>query len=262
MVSSFVSIILAAAAMVANAQVYPTEPAGESYKVGSNITITWTGDKNSTTAWKNMAIELMCGDNDNMVHLTTVITDQDGTVDGQYVHIVPDVTLYAKIYFYQFSAPAVDPSGDQWTTRFTIEGTDGSSVPAPNATQPDGKPIPWGVAALKDPSTAQPAPPFANQGAAATANPAGSSTTSSPTGSTPTPVGQSTPLSSPTTTPSKMITSSLPSPTSNSNSSTGLNSNSTTPGKSGAISGHSLDIHFLQTAFVLFATSMGFLVLL
>lgn len=253
--SSFVSIVLAAA--MVKAQVYPTEPAGETFNAGSNCPIAWNGDTNSSTIWQNMAIELMAGDNYRMVFITTVATGLDGTQNGTFNWTCPEVTVPAPIYFYQFISP--ESTTPQWTTRFTIADANGTTVAAPNATQPSqngqpGKAIPWGVGTLSNPSAIIPPPSFDTFDTTASASGSTPSTTSSPAV-----VGQTT-AANPSST--KMVTSTTPSPsgsTSNSNS-----TNSTASGKAGnsAISGHSLDVHVLQTAFVLFATSMGFLVLL
>jgi hypothetical protein len=67
------------------------------------------------------------------------------------------VTIHAAIYFYQFSY-AGNASDHLWTGRFAIADASGTTVPAPNLTQPDGEGIPWGNGALVDPSKAV-APP-------------------------------------------------------------------------------------------------------
>ncbi|KAG6809353.1 hypothetical protein H0H92_000590 [Tricholoma furcatifolium] len=161
---------LASTSLLVRADAIPSDPGpGVVYQVGGTCHITWIGDTNSTTAWQNMAIELMTGDNFEMIHLTTVATGQDGTQDGTFDHICPGVTPNAAIYFYQFTAPAA--SDKQWTTRFTIAAADGSTTQPTNATQPDGEAIPWGTGALTDPSTAVAAPDFAaaaSSGAAST----------------------------------------------------------------------------------------------
>jgi len=158
-------IVLAASLSLVSAQVYPFKPAADVYKTGEDCIIEWNGDKNSTTAWKDMAIELMTGDNYQMVHLTTVTTGQDGTIDGKFVHKCPGVAPNAAIYFYQFTSPAITRANWTWTTRFTIAGEDGSTEPPTNATQPDANhtAIAWGTGKLLDPSTATPPPDFQNQ---------------------------------------------------------------------------------------------------
>lgn len=58
-------------ALVARADVFPNAPAGDIEDAGSTCHIGWAGDTASTTAWKDMTIELMTGDNFNMVHITS-----------------------------------------------------------------------------------------------------------------------------------------------------------------------------------------------
>jgi len=171
-------LTLAAASLVARADVTPLTPApGDSFNAGATCTTTWSGDNNSTTAWKGMAIELMTGANLDMVHLTTVAQNQDGTQSGTFSFPCPAVTINAPIYFFQYTAPGT--SDKEWTTRFTIASSSGQVVAAPNATQPDsGDQIPWGDGALQDPSTAVAAPSFATEdGGDSGSVPAGASTT-------------------------------------------------------------------------------------
>lgn len=48
----------------------PTAPApGDTFNEGSTCTVSWTPD--TTGEWKTMNIELMSGDNFNMLHLTS-----------------------------------------------------------------------------------------------------------------------------------------------------------------------------------------------
>jgi len=150
---------------------------------GQTCRIEWDGDTNSTTAWKNMSIQLMTGSNFEMIHLTTVASGLDGTLTGFFTYPCPDVTPQSAIYFYQHTSP-LSPN-KAWTTRFTIVGADGASVPPANAVQPgSGEAIPWGVGALADPSEATPPPPYL-------------------TGDSPTTAGNTTPL--PTSTNSTSI---------------------------------------------------------
>jgi len=150
---------LFAFALSARANVDPNTPGPNTiYKVGGKCHIEWFGDKNSTTTWKNMAIELMTGDNYHMVHLTTVATGLDGTHDGTFDHTCPDVDPHSAIYFYQFSAQGADK---QWTTRFAIADATGKTTPPAQNIQPvSGAAIPWGVGVLVDASAAVPAPNF------------------------------------------------------------------------------------------------------
>jgi len=73
-------LVAAAAALLVRADVTPNEPGpGVVYQVGGTCHIVWLGDTVSTTAWKSMSIQLMTGDNFNMIplqstsHPTTVL---------------------------------------------------------------------------------------------------------------------------------------------------------------------------------------------
>ncbi|KAG7443975.1 uncharacterized protein BT62DRAFT_971781 [Guyanagaster necrorhizus] len=167
MFSKLFTITVISAIIGAYADVVPTVPGpGDSYDEGDTCVIEWTGDKSSTTAWKDMAIELMTGSNTAMVHITTVATGQDGTADGSYNYTCPDVTPNSAIYFYQFTAPAA--ANTTWVTRFTIASTNGKSTTPTNSTQPDGSDIAWGTGALVDPSLAVAAPDFSSNSTSAT----------------------------------------------------------------------------------------------
>ncbi|KAF5378802.1 hypothetical protein D9615_006996 [Tricholomella constricta] len=174
------SLILLACGLVARADVFPNFPAADIERSGSTCRIGWGGDTSSTTAWKDMTIQLMTGDNFNMVHITTVATAQDGTVDGSFSWICPEVTPNSAIYFYQFRSPHTP--NYQWTTRFTIASSSGQTTPPTNNTQPDGANIPWGTGALKDPSIAVPPPVFPT-----------TTTTTNPTPTTTVPTSTATP---------------------------------------------------------------------
>ncbi|KAF5316284.1 hypothetical protein D9619_006814 [Psilocybe cf. subviscida] len=189
----FTALLALSAPLSAFADVTPSEPGpGDVFNVGQPCNIVWTGDRpDSGVSWKNMAIELMTGDNFNMVHITTVATGQDGSVDGKFSYTCPEVTPNSAIYFYQFTAPgAINAT---WTTRFTLASATGATTPPANANQPGagGAAIPWGVGALVDPSKAVAAP---IRGAA----PAGSVTPSG-SGSANATVAPSTPVAAPTT---------------------------------------------------------------
>ncbi|KAK0215828.1 hypothetical protein EDD85DRAFT_782416 [Armillaria nabsnona] len=161
MFSKLFAITAVSAIVGVYADVTPTVPGpNDSYDEGASCVIAWTGDKSSTTMWKDMAIELMSGSNPAMVHITTVATGQDGTVDGTFNYTCPDVTPNSAIYFYQFTAPA-SPNAT-WVTRFTIASADGTSTAPANSLQPDGAVIPWGVGTLVDPSLAVAAPNFSS----------------------------------------------------------------------------------------------------
>ena len=66
--SLFFATVLAALAVRADPN--PEEPGpGSSYNEGSNCFISW--DPDTTGTWTTMNIELMCGDNYDMIHLTS-----------------------------------------------------------------------------------------------------------------------------------------------------------------------------------------------
>lgn len=61
--------VLSLSVLLVHADVFPLTPPTQ--RAGQTCSITWDGDTNSTTNWKQMAIELMTGDNFNMIHLTS-----------------------------------------------------------------------------------------------------------------------------------------------------------------------------------------------
>lgn len=157
----FTTILASSVVLLSQAQVDPNEPGpGESFPQGGTCHIAWNGDttSGSTTAWKDMAIELMTGSNEKMVHLTTVATGKDGTVAGVFDYTCPEVIPNSPIYFYQFTAAGT--SNFTWTTRFTIAGADNSSTPATETEQSNGQTVAFGTGALADPSSATPPPTF------------------------------------------------------------------------------------------------------
>lgn len=161
MVSSFsLAVLLASAASVllVRADVNPSTP--NTANAGSTCLITWTGDTNSTTNWADMAIELMTGNNLDMVFVTTVATGQDGTKDGSFSWTCPQVEPFSAIYFYQFVSP-LETLNPQWTTRFTIASPSGTTTAPTNTTQPDGSKISWGTGALVNAVASAP-PSFAS----------------------------------------------------------------------------------------------------
>ncbi|KAJ7583058.1 hypothetical protein C8J56DRAFT_792641 [Mycena floridula] len=143
MVSSalFSLALFAASSLVPGAlaeTVFPTAPVqGTVYKAGSNCHISWLGDTSSTTAWAGMSIQLMTGQNLNMVQLAIVASNQDGTKDGSFDH----VSLHAPIYFYRFSSGG-SAGNPNYSARFTIAAADGSTEPAP---QTDSDGVKWGT---------------------------------------------------------------------------------------------------------------------
>jgi hypothetical protein len=67
--SAFSALFLSIA-LVALADVTPTDPGpGQVFQAGAACAIAWTPD--TTGTWKTLNIELMTGDNINMVHLTS-----------------------------------------------------------------------------------------------------------------------------------------------------------------------------------------------
>ncbi|KAI0058876.1 hypothetical protein BV25DRAFT_1185409 [Artomyces pyxidatus] len=161
--------LLASMAILVRADPTPSEPGpGQVFNEGQSCHIAWTPD--TTGQWKTMNIELMTGNNWDMIHLTTVTTLDGTSSTASYDFPCPDVTLNAPVYFYQFTSPtAVNRT---WTTRFTIASASGQAVPAPNTTQPDGESIGWGVGGLSDPSTATPAPSYLTGSSSSVSTPA------------------------------------------------------------------------------------------
>ncbi|KAG6844021.1 hypothetical protein H0H87_010589 [Tephrocybe sp. NHM501043] len=71
--SRFLGFALATNLPFIRAVVYPDFPAGDLQTAGKTCHITWQKDQaNSPTAWKDMTIQFMTGDNFNMVHLTSL----------------------------------------------------------------------------------------------------------------------------------------------------------------------------------------------
>ncbi|KAJ7230604.1 hypothetical protein GGX14DRAFT_530022 [Mycena pura] len=156
----YTAVLATSTALLSQAMVTPNAPGpGDSFNEGASCHIGWAGDTDSPSAWLGMAIELMTGDNEAMVHLTTVATGQDGTQAGVFDYPCPAVTPNSAIYFYQFSAPAT--KNFTWTTRFTIAAANGSSTPATLSEKgSDGQTVLWGTGALVNPADAIPAPNF------------------------------------------------------------------------------------------------------
>lgn len=154
----------------------PLQPApNNQFTEGGPLSISWSPD--TTGAWKVTNIELMTGNNFDMVHLTTLAT-VDGT-DAKNASITvpcPSVTPHSAIYFLQFSTVGQV----MWTGRFSIVGSDGTTVPPSNATQPDGSNIPWGTGMLVAPSfPGSPPPSTAPSGQIDASGASGSAGTSS-----------------------------------------------------------------------------------
>jgi len=69
---AFTALLALAAPFLVVADVTPSEPGpGDIFNAGSTCHVTWLGDTDSTTVWKNMAIQLMSGSNLGMVHITS-----------------------------------------------------------------------------------------------------------------------------------------------------------------------------------------------
>jgi len=116
------------------------------YNAGAPCPIAW--DVDPTGLWTSMNIQLMTGDNLHMIALTSVAT-VDATTSTSFSWTCPQVTPNSAIYFYQFKSPA--SNNTLWTTRFAIASATGATTPPANATQPDGRAIPWGVGVLANP---------------------------------------------------------------------------------------------------------------
>ncbi|KAJ8496082.1 hypothetical protein ONZ51_g1354 [Trametes cubensis] len=172
-------LVAAAAAQAApSGGVTPTAPGpNDVFNEGANCTFSWTPDPSGV--WKQTDVELMTGDNFNMVFLTTVASF-DGTDASltSFSYPCPEVEPNSAIYFYQFSSPAALGSL-MWTTRFAIADAQGKVTPPPNSTQPNGQAIPWGTGKLADPSKAVPEPSYLVSGGSSSANSTTTTTTSS-----------------------------------------------------------------------------------
>lgn len=139
-------LCLAALTGVAFGAITPTSPDSNTVvTVGSDIKALWAAD--STGEWNNVEIQLMTGDNLQMVPLAVLATGIDGTSTTGLDIPCPDVSPYSKIYFLQFTRGG-DVSTSTWTTRFTIAGSDGSTTPPTNSTNYSGTQVEWGTGAL------------------------------------------------------------------------------------------------------------------
>lgn len=68
--SAFSLIAVLASSFLARADVKPSEPSpGAVYNEGQMCPISWNADPDGSDVWKSMSIELMTGDNFNMVQL-------------------------------------------------------------------------------------------------------------------------------------------------------------------------------------------------
>ncbi|KAJ7065235.1 hypothetical protein C8F01DRAFT_1124857 [Mycena amicta] len=244
--SIVLTTVIASRALLSRAIVTPNDPApGDTFNEGTTCHVGWAGDADSgsTTAWLNMAIELMTGPNEAMIHVTTVATGQDGTKDGTFDYTCPAVNPNSPIYFYQFTAPGT--ANYTWTGRFTIAGTDGSSTPATETEiGGDGQTVHWGTGALVDASSAVPPPTFnstSNSNSASSTSSQATTSSSSPTSSPTSKTGSVSPLSTSGTSSSP---SGLPQPS---------GSNAAV-----AVGPMSFDTRMWPIAVALFASAMGF----
>ncbi|KAH7890934.1 hypothetical protein F5I97DRAFT_108710 [Phlebopus sp. FC_14] len=155
MLATFLMVLVTAATYV-QADVNPNNPGpGDILIEGQSVQIGW--DIDPTGLWKNMSIELMTGDNFNMVHLTTIaVVDGTDPTNHVFSYTCPKVTPHSPIYFFQFSA---SDSLKTWTGRFTITDMPTDVVPPTEPVQPDGTMFPWGTGRLVDtaPSALNPA---------------------------------------------------------------------------------------------------------
>jgi len=259
----FTSVLASSAVLLSQAIVTPNEPGpGESFDEGAQCHIAWDGDATSTTAWKNMAIQLMTGPNEAMVPVTTVTTGQDGTVAGSFDYTCPQVTPNSAIYFYQFVSGGTP--NITWTTRFTIAAADGSSTNATLSEKAsDGTTVFYGTGALVDPSTAVPPPTF---DATNTTTTSSSGTTGSNSVSASAPSAPSNPsgtASTPSGTSGTSKSSVVPSSPAKSNSA--ANSSAPSPSQSGssaAVAVGPIDTRIWPFVAALTACAMTFTILL
>ncbi|WVR04949.1 hypothetical protein IAU60_001961 [Kwoniella sp. DSM 27419] len=139
---------LGALALIASVQaiITPTSPDSNTVvKVGDKIEALWTVDPDQQ--WKDVEIQLMTGDNFNMIPLATIATGIDGTTASSYSFNAPEVTPNAKIYFLQFTNGG-NMSDPTWTTRFTIAAADGTTTEPTNSTDYSGNTVQWGTGTL------------------------------------------------------------------------------------------------------------------
>ncbi|KAF8997833.1 hypothetical protein BDQ17DRAFT_1248158 [Cyathus striatus] len=254
------ALVALVSTQAALAEVTPSEPGpNASYTAGKTCRVTWEADTESTTAWKNMAIQLMSGSNFDMQHVTTVASAQDGTVAGVVEYTCPEVTPYSNIYFYQFTATDADTKA--WTTRFTITSPTGETTDPANKVQPNsGDAIPWGVGTLVDPSQAV-APPASAGGSGSTGSSAAASTsstsaTSTATGATGATGSSSAAVAGATTSSSKAISSSASVRSSSTSSATAAAASGTsTTIENGALS-NMVNSRVLQVTLLFSATAL------
>ncbi|BGP20867.1 putative glycosidase CRH2 [Rhodosporidiobolus nylandii] len=135
----------------ARAAIVATAPGGPDQVFSAGGECKFSYELDTTGTWKSMDVDLMSGSDLEMINVTRVASGLDATTgEGEYNFTCPEVDPPAPIYFYQFTQDGKDAV---WTSRFTLEAANGTKVAAPNATQPDGKPVPWGIGHLVNSTT-------------------------------------------------------------------------------------------------------------
>ncbi|KAI8085139.1 Ser-Thr-rich glycosyl-phosphatidyl-inositol-anchored membrane family-domain-containing protein [Halteromyces radiatus] len=134
--------------MMVNANMSPSNPEpGTVWTVGKEYEITWEEDNTEppmNATWKTFRIDLMTGEDNDQVLLTTIAENVKGNA-MTYKYTAPDVTPHAPIYFLMFT----NESGENaWSSRFAIVGQDGKQEVPEKSVQPNGEKIPWGVGKL------------------------------------------------------------------------------------------------------------------
>ncbi|KAK4683685.1 hypothetical protein P7C73_g6547, partial [Tremellales sp. Uapishka_1] len=160
------------------AAITPTSPdASTVVKVGDSIDALWTAD--TTGTWTDVEIQLMTGDNYQMVALETLASGLDGTSTTTFSAVAPDVSPYSKIYFLQFTEGG-NVSTATWTTRFTIAGADGSTTDPTNSTvyPSSTTPVQWGTGVLVSNSTSDASASSSSSAVASSSTSASTSTSS------------------------------------------------------------------------------------
>jgi len=226
---TFASVAVLALASSALADPSPLTPATSNE--GGPCVISWSPD--TTGKWTDTNIELMTGENQNMIHITTVVSGLDTTSAAatSYSWTCPEVTPNAAIYWYQFSH-AEEPTNLIWTTRWAIADATGATTQPANAMQPDGSAVPWGTGNLVDASKAVAAPAYITGETSAGASNSSVTASGSVTGST------SAALTTPTTMSALTTSSASSTPKTTivtvTSSSSSASSSPTTSAKSGA----------------------------
>ncbi|KAI9306135.1 hypothetical protein BJ944DRAFT_178772 [Cunninghamella echinulata] len=147
---SFLFVTLGFTSMLVKADMAPSYPEpGTIWQEGEEYDITWENDGNEpnmNSTWNDFRIDLMTGDDDNQVFITTIADNLTAT-DMKYHYKAPTVEPHAPIYFLMFTSATGE---NAWTTRFAIVGQDKRQDVPENAAQPNGNKIPWGVGKIVD----------------------------------------------------------------------------------------------------------------